>query len=427
MSAYRLKSCLLLFFGFFVLAAPGHAEIGSSIKFIRVEGTQRVEEETVLAYMLVREGLKDEPSLVDQSVKTLFSSGLFADVTIRREEGGLIVTVVENPIVNRVSFEGNSAIRDETLSKEGILSARQIYTRAKVQDDVERQIELYRRSGRFAVRIEPKVIQLPQNRVDLVFEISEGPTTAVRAINFLGNRAFSDAELRDIVLTRESRWWRIFSGNDNYDPDRVAYDRELLRQHYLSKGFADFRVVASNAELTRDGEAFFINFVVEEGLKYKFGGARVSTSLDTLDIIQLEEQVLHRAGDQYDRRVLDKTVDALTKTVGESGFAFATVRPRSRLTEETQTVDIEYVINEGARVYVERININGNTRTRDDVIRREMRLVEGDAFNKVLLSRSERSVRGLNFFSDVEIAESPGTEDDQTIIDVNVRRCRPAN
>ena len=182
MSAFRLKSCFLLFFGFFVLA-PQHAEIGSSIKFIRVEGTQRVEEETVLAYMLVREGLKDEPSLVDQSVKTLFSSGLFADVTIRREEGGLIVTVVENPIVNRVSFEGNSAIRDETLSKEGILSARQIYTRAKVQDDVERQIELYRRSGRFAVRIEPKVIQLPQNRVDLVFEISEGPTTAVRAVN----------------------------------------------------------------------------------------------------------------------------------------------------------------------------------------------------------------------------------------------------
>ena len=421
MSAFRLKSCFLLFIGLVVLAAPARAEIGSPIEFIRVEGTQRVEEETVLAYMLVREGLKDEADLVDQSVKTLFSSGLFADVTIRREDKGLIVTVVENPIVNRVSFEGNSAIRDETLGKEGVLSARQIYTRAKVQDDVERQIELYRRSGRFAVRIEPKVIQLPQNRVDLVFEISEGPTTGIRAINFLGNRVFSDAELRDIVLTRESRWWRIFSGSDNYDPDRVAYDRELLRQHYLSKGYADFRVVSSNAELTRDGEAFFINFVVEEGLKYNFGEARVSTSLDALDIIKLEEQILHRAGDQYDRRVLDKTVDALTKTVGESGFAFATIRPQPRSNEETQTVDIEYVINEGARVYVERININGNSRTRDDVIRREMRLVEGDAFNKVLLSRSERSVRGLNYFSGVEIVENPGTDDDQTIIDVNVR------
>ena len=421
MSAFRLKSCLILFVGVVLSIMPARAEIGERIEFVRVEGTQRVEEETVLAYMLVREGLKDEADLVDQSVKTLFSSGLFADVTIRREDKGLVVTVVENPIVNRVSFEGNSAIRDETLSKEGILSARQIYTRAKVQDDVERQIEIYRRSGRFAVRIEPKVIQLPQNRVDLIFEISEGPTTGVRAINFIGNRVFSDNELRDIVLTRESRWWRVFSASDNYDPDRIAYDRELLRQYYLSKGYADFRVVSSNAELTRDGEAFFINFVVEEGEKYDFGEARVSTSLDTLDIVELEEQILHQAGDQYDRRVLDKTVDALTKMVGESGFAFATIRPRATSDEDARTVDIEYVINEGARVYVERININGNSRTRDDVIRREMRLVEGDAFNKVLLSRSERSVRGLNYFSGVEIVENPGTDDDQTIIDVNVR------
>jgi outer membrane protein insertion porin family len=358
---------------------------------------------------------------VDRSVKTLFSSGLFADVTIRRQDKGLIVTVVENPIVNRVSFEGNSAITDENLGKEGILSARQIYTRAKVQDDVERQIELYRRSGRFAVRIEPKVIQLPQNRVDLVFEISEGPTTGIRTINFLGNRVFSDSELRGIILTRESRWWRIFSASDNYDPDRVAYDGELLRQYYLSKGYADFRVVSTNAELTRDGEAFFVNFVIDEGEKFNFGEARISTSLDTLDIIELEEQIIHNAGEQYDRRALDKTIDALTKIVGESGFAFANIRPRPTRNAEARTVDIEYVIDEGPRVYVERVNINGNNRTQDDVIRRQMRLVEGDAFNKVLLSRSERSVRGLNYFSDVEVTESPGTEEDQTIIDVNVR------
>ena len=361
------------------------------------------------------------PDLVDQSVKTLFSSGLFADVTILRQDKGLIVTVVENPIVNRVSFEGNSAITDENLGKEGILSARQIYTRAKVQDDVERQIELYRRSGRFAVRIEPKVIQLPQNRIDLVFEISEGPTTGISAINFLGNRVFSDDELRGVILTRESRWWRVFAASDNYDPDRVAYDGELLRQYYLSKGYADFSVVSTNAELTRNGESFFVNFVIEEGQKYSFGEARISTSLDTLDIIELEEQITHQAGEQYDQRALDKTVDALTKVVGESGFAFANIRPRPRTNREAAIIDIEYVINEGPRVYVERVNVNGNSRTKDDVIRREMRLVEGDAFNKVLLSRSERSVRGLNFFSAVQVTESPGTEEDQTIIDVDVR------
>lgn len=414
----RILFCLM---ALALLSAPARAEIGEPIEFIRVEGTQRVEDETVMAYMLVREGLKDAADLVDQSVKTLFSSGLFADVTIRRQDKGLIVTVVENPIVNRVSFEGNSAITDDNLGKEGILSARQIYTRAKVQDDVERQIELYRRSGRFAVRIEPKVIQLPQNRVDLVFEISEGPTTGISAINFLGNRVFSDDELRDVILTRESRWWRIFSASDNYDPDRVAYDGELLRQHYLSKGYADFAVIATNAELTRNGESFFVSFVIEEGQKYNFGEARISTSLDTLDIIELEEQITHQAGEQYDQRALDKTVDALTKVVGESGFAFANIRPRPRTNSEAATIDIEYVIKEGPRVYVERVNVNGNTRTKDDVIRREIRLVEGDAFNKVLLSRSERGVRGLNFFSDVQVTETPGTEDDKTIIDVDVR------
>ena len=414
----RILFCLM---ALALLSTPARAEIGEPIGFIRVEGTQRVEEETVLAYMLVREGLKDAADLVDQSVKTLFSSGLFADVTIRRQDKGLIVIVVENPIVNRVSFEGNSAITDDNLGKEGILSARQIYTRAKVQDDVERQIELYRRSGRFAVRIEPKVIQLPQNRVDLVFEISEGPTTGISAINFLGNRVFSDDELRDVILTRESRWWRIFSASDNYDPDRVAYDGELLRQHYLSKGYADFAVIATNAELTRNGESFFVSFVVEEGQKYNFGVARISTSLDTLDIIELEEQITHQAGEQYDQRALDKTVDALTKVVGESGFAFANIRPRPRTNSEAAKIDIEYVIKEGPRVYVERVNVNGNTRTKDDVIRREIRLVEGDAFNKVLLSRSERGVRGLNFFSDVQVTETPGTEDDKTIIDVDVR------
>jgi len=421
MTILRFQNCLSLLLLLGVLMVPARAEIGEPIEFIRVEGTQRVEEETVLAYMLVREGLTDEADLVDRSVKTLFSSGLFADVTIRREDKGLIVTVVENPIVNRVSFEGNSAISDENLSKEGILSARQIYTRAKVQDDVERQIELYRRSGRFAVRIEPKVIQLPQNRVDLIFEISEGPTTGIRAINFLGNRAFSDDELREVIFTRESRWWRLFSANDNYDPDRVAYDGELLRQHYLSKGFADFRVVSSNAELTRDGEAFFINFVLDEGEEFNFGEARISTSLDTLDIVRLEEQIVHQTGELYDRRAVDKTIDALTKVVGESGYAFANIRPAPRPNREARVVDVEYTIEEGPRVYVERININGNSRTRDDVIRRELRLAEGDAFNKVLLSRSERNVRGLNFFSGVEVTETPGSEEDQTIVDVNVR------
>ena len=420
LSHCRQLSALILF-GLLAMSSAAHAEIGKAVEFIRVEGTQRVEAETVRAYMVVREGLVDQADLVDQSVKTLFSSGLFADVTIRREGKGLVVTVVENPIINRVSFEGNTAINDDNLGSEAGLSARQIYTRAKVQDDVERFIELYRRSGRFAVRIEPKVIQLPQNRIDLVFEINEGPTTGIRSINIVGNKVFSDDELRGEIITRETRWWRLFSANDNYDPDRVAYDRELLRRFYLSKGYADFRVVASNAELTRDGKGFFLNFTVEEGDLYSFGDARVSTALDAIDIVELEEQISYEAGEKYDSRRIDKTVDALTKIVGEKGYAFAEVRPRVKRDRETNVVGVEFVIEEGPRVYVERININGNTRTRDEVIRRELRLSEGDAFNQVLMARSQRNVRALGFFGAVDVSETPGTEEDKTIIDVNVR------
>ena len=396
------------------------AIIGRPVAFIRVEGTQRVERETVLSYTIIKPGMTDEVGLVDRSIKALFASGLFADVTIRREGAGLVIVVVENPIVNRVVYEGNSAINDENLGNEGGLKARQIYTRAKVQDDVERFIEIYRLSGRFAVRIEPKVIQLPQNRVDLIFEINEGPVTGVRSINFVGNKAFSDARLRDEILTTESRWWRFFTSHDGYDPDRIAYDRDLLRRFYLSRGYADFRVVSVNAELTRNGERFFITFTVDEGERYDFGEAGISTTLTNIDIVSFEEEIVHEEGDVYDSRTTEATVDALIKKVGELGYAFADVRPQPTRDEENRLIKVEYVIEEGPRVYVERININGNTRTLDDVIRRKVRLAEGDAFNRVLLSRSERDIRGLGFFSNVQATESPGSTSDQTIIDINV-------
>ncbi|MEC7163087.1 MAG: outer membrane protein assembly factor BamA [Pseudomonadota bacterium] len=390
------------------------------IQFIRVEGTQRVEEETVRAYMVVREGMVDDVDMVDQSVKTLFASGLFSDVTIRRSEGGLIVSVVENPIVNRVSFEGNGAINDDTLTKEAELRPRQVYTRARVQDDVERFIEIYRQSGYFAARIEPKVIQLPQNRVDVIFEINEGPITGIRSINFVGNKAFDDDRLREEIITSETRWWRFFASSDNYDPDRLNYDRQQLRRFYLSKGYADFRVVSSSAELTRDGEEFFVTFNIEEGELFTFGESGIRSTVETIDIETLQAAIDHVEGDRYDLRKIEDTEDALTKLLGEKGFAFADIRARTRRDRENNLIRVEYVIEEGPRVYVERININGNDRTHDEVLRREMRISEGDAFNRVLLERSRRNLRALGFFSSVDIEESPGSEPDKTIIDVNV-------
>lgn len=395
-------------------------EESQTIEFIRVEGTQRVEEETVRAYMVVQEGMADDVDLVDRSVKTLFGSGLFSDVTIRRSEGGLVVSVVENPIVNRVSFEGNSAINDDSLTKEGELQPRQVYTRARVQDDVERFIEIYRQSGYFASRIEPKVIQLPQNRVDVIFEINEGPVTGIRSINFLGNKAFDDDRLREEIITSETRWWRFFSSTDSYDPDRLNYDRQRLRRFYLSKGYADFRVINSSAELTRNGEEFFVVFNIDEGELFTFGPGKVSSTVESIDVESLQSAIVHEEGSKYDLRKIEDTEDALTKLLGEKGYAFADIRARTRRDREANLILVEYVIEEGPRVYIERININGNDRTQDEVLRREIRISEGDAFNRVLLERSRRNLRALGYFSSVEIEESPGSEEDKTIIDVNV-------
>lgn len=401
-------------------ATESATRVSNVIQFIEVEGSLRVEAETVRSYMTVRPGMSYDAELIDQSLKTLFASGLFADVKIARERDGLVVTVVENPIINRVIFEGNKKIEDKNLYEESTLQPRQVYTRSKVQNDVETFVELYRRAGRFSARVEPKVIQLPQNRVDVVFEIKEGETTKVRSINFIGNKKFDDDRLREEITTQESRWWRFLSSNDKYDPDRIAYDRDLLRRFYLSKGYADFRVISSLAELTRDGKEFFVTFNIEEGEQYEFGTVKIDSRVEDIDTSMLEDLIKHEEGQRYNSKKVDDTVDELTKVLGERGYAFADIRPRVRRDKNQLLVNITYRIQEGRRVYVERVNVNNNVRTQDRVVRREMRLHEGDAFNRVLLERSERNIKGLNFFGEVEITETPGEDEDRIIIDVDV-------
>ncbi len=407
--------------GMTAMAAENEAATGPVIRQIVVEGNQRIERETVLSYMIFKEGDAYNSALIDQSLKALFGTGLFADINIRREDDRLIVSVVENPIINRVAYEGNSAIKEEDLNNEVQLKPRTIYTRAKVQADVTRIVELYRRGGRFAATVEPKVIQLPQNRVDLVFEINEGPKTKIAAINFIGNKAFSDGDLREIISTSESAWWKFFSSSDSYDPDRLTYDRELLRRFYLSKGYADFRVVSAVADLSRDDSAFHITFTVDEGDIYKFGKVDLKTNLEKLDKAGLEELIQTRSEDTYNAALIDKSVDALTFAAGTQGYAFAEVRPRVRRDREKKVIDLTYMIAEGPRVYVERINISGNMRTLDKVIRRQMRMAEGDAFNKVLLDKSEKNIRALQYFAKVDVTQEPGAAPDKTVINVAVQ------
>ena len=399
---------------------PPAEDEGIVIRTIAVEGNQRVEDDTVRAYMVFKAGEPYSVARVDQSLKDLFDTGLFADITIRRVGNELIVSVVENPIINRVVFEGNDDISDEDLEAEVQLTPRTIFTRAKVQADVQRIVELYRRRGRFSATVEPKVIQLPQNRVDLVFEISEGPITEVAAINFLGNEAYSDGTLRGVIATKESAFWRIFSSDDNYDPDRLNYDRELLRRYYLARGYADFRVVSAVADLSPDGSAFYITFTVDEGPIYTFGDIEVETALDEINPELLRELVSTKSGDTYDAGAIEESVDEIVFEAGTKGYGFAEVRPRVQREREERIVNLTYVVNEGPRVYVERINIIGNTRTQDKVIRRELLLAEGDAFNRVLLDRSRRNIRALQYFSVVEVTEEPGSEEDKTIVNIQV-------
>ncbi len=419
-TAIRTVWCaaLWLVLGVFLPLVPAFAQ---TVESIEVTGNQRIEPDTVRSYMTLRVGSEFDDAKIDQSLKTLFTTGLFADVTIRRDGNSLIVNVVENPIINQVSFEGNSAIKDEALDTEVRLKPRIVYTRARVQDDLKRIIEVYRRSGRFAATVEPKVIQLPQNRVDLVFEIKEGSVTGIRQIFFIGNKRFPDDRLRSEISTQVSRWWNILASRDNYDPDRLVFDREQLRRFYLSHGYADFRVVSAVAELTRDREQFFITFVVDEGPLYKFGSIDIKTELEKIDPELLRGKIKSLSGEMYNAKLIDDTVEELTYAAGEFGYAFVDIRPKINRQKETRKIDIVYEINEGPRVYVEKINIEGNVRTLDRVIRREFRIVEGDAFNTAKLNRSRSRIRGLDFFANVEITQTPGEVPDRTIVNVEVK------
>ncbi len=393
---------------------------GPVVANIIVEGTQRIEADTVLTYLSVKVGDPFDPSLINRSLKTLFATGLFADVTLRREGDTLVVRVVENPIINRIAFEGNKRINDDILSQEVQLRPRIVYTRTRVQNDVRRILDIYRRSGRFAAAVEPKVIQLEQNRVDLVFEITEGPVTGIKKVSFIGNDYFSDSELQRVIQTKESRWYRFLTNADTYDPDKLTFDRELLRRAYLEAGFADFRVVSAVAELSDDRKDFFITFTVEEGERYIFGTTDVISRIRDVEAEPLKAFIDLEPGDWYNADDVDQTVEALTQAVGDLGYAFVDVRPVVDRDRENKTINITFEVQEGPRVYVERIDIRGNVRTLDKVIRREFRLVEGDAFSASKLRRSRQRISNLGFFSAVDVNNVPGSTPDKTVIQVDV-------
>ena len=400
-------------------AAPA-AVAGGTITAIQIQGNVRAEPETIHSYLQLKEGQPYDAAAADRSLKALFATGLFSDVVLEMQGSTLIVKVTENPIINRVAFEGNRKIEDDKLRDEVQSKPRQVFTRARVQADVERILTIYRRSGRYNASVEPKIIRLEQGRVDLVFEINEGDVTGVQRISFVGNEHFGDGTLRGKIRTSESAWYRFLSSDDRYDPDRLNLDRELLRKFYLSEGYADFRVVSAVAELAPNREGFFITFTISEGERYKFGKVEVSTRFQGLDVDVLQGFLTMSEGEWYDADEVEKTVTALSDVVGSLGYAFVEVRPNIRRNKDNLTIDVTFDIQEGPRVYVERINISGNTRTLDKVIRREFRLAEGDAFSTAKVRRSQERLRNLGFFEKVDISAAPGSAPDKTNLEVQV-------
>jgi outer membrane protein insertion porin family len=399
---------------------PAAGVAGGTITGVQIQGNVRAEPETIRSYLQLKEGQPYDHAAADRSLKALFATGLFSDVVIEMQGSTLVVKVTENPIINRVAFEGNRKIEDDKLRDEVQSKPRQVFTRARVQADVERILTIYRRGGRYNASVEPKVIKLDQGRVDLVFEINEGDVTGVQRISFVGNEAFSDGTLRGRIRTSESAWYRFLSSDDRYDPDRLNLDRELLRKFYLSEGYADFRVVSAVAELAPNREGFFITFTISEGERYKFGKVEVSTRFAGLDVDVLQSYLTMSEGEWYDADEVEKTVTALSDIVGSLGYAFVEVRPNIRRNKDNLTVDVTFDIQEGPRVYVERINISGNTRTLDKVIRREFRLAEGDAFSTAKVRRSQQRLRNLGFFEKVDISAQPGSAPDKTNLEVQV-------
>ncbi|HEX5210318.1 MAG TPA: outer membrane protein assembly factor BamA [Pseudolabrys sp.] len=405
--------------GVVVVASSGVA-IAQSANSVVVKGNRRVEADTVRSYFKPGPGGQLGPAQIDDALHALYATGLFEDVRLSHEGGRIVVTVVENPVIDRVAFEGNKKAKDEQLKAEVQSKPRGTLSKPMVQADVQRIIEIYHRSGRFDVSVDPKIIELPNNRVDLVFEIKEGAKTGVKDINFVGVHAFSKGRLRDIIKTSESNWLSFLQTTDIYDPDRVEADRDLLRRFYLKHGYADVRIVSAIGEYDPAKKGFIVTFTIDEGSQYRIGTVDVVSNVHAINPATLRNSLKVSAGSIYNADLVEKSVETMTIEAAKHGYAFATVRPRGDRDFQKKIINLTFVVEEGTRAYIERINIIGNTRTRDYVIRREFDIGEGDAYNRALVDRAERRLKNLGYFKTVKITNEPGSAPDRVVINVNV-------
>ncbi len=401
------------------VATPIGSAYAQSASAIVVEGNRRVEADTIRSYFKSAGGGLTAAQ-IDEGLKGLYATGLFQDVRIRHAGGRLVVTVVENPVINRIAFEGNIKAKDEQLSAEIQSKVRGTLSRPVVQSDVQRLIETYRRNGRFDVRVVPKIIELPNNRVDLVFEITEGKKTGVKTIRFVGNRYYSDFRLKDVIKTTETNLLSFLKSSDVYDPDRIESDRDLLRRFYLKHGFADVRIVSAVSEFDPQAGAFVVTFTIDEGDQYTFGAVDIQSNVRQVDAASVAGRLRAKSGTIYNAEAVEKSVESISIDVARRGYPFAVVRPRGERDFQARRINVVFVVEEGPRAYIERIQIRGNSRTRDWVIRREFDISEGDAYNRALVDRAERRLKNLNYFKTVKITNEPGSSPDRVVLNVEV-------
>lgn len=401
-------------------AATASFAVAQTADSIIVEGNRRVEADTIRSYFRPGPGQRLDNVKIDEALKALYATGLFQDVRVSQSGGRLVVTVIENLVINRVAFEGNTKIKDDQLSSEVQSKPRGTLSRPMVQADVQRIVEIYRRNGRYDVRVEPKMIELPNNRVDLVFEIKEGNKTGIRKIAFVGNNSFSDSRLKEEIKTSETGLLAFLQTTDIYDADRVEADRDLLRRFYLKHGFADVRIVSANGEYDPEQKKFTITFTIDEGPQYRFGSVEIQSNVRAVDPQTLRSRLRTEAGGIYNAEAVEKSIEYMSIDVAKRGYPFAVIKPRGERDIATKTIKLVYVIEDGPRAYIERINIRGNARTREYVIRREFDIAEGDAYNRALIDRAERRLKNLNYFKTVKITNEPGSAPDRVIINVDV-------
>lgn len=413
---------VLALFSLIALSSNASAEIKEiTVKEIQINGNKRIESDTIKAFLEIYEGQKVSPQKLDEMFRKTFKTGLFKDLEINIQGNKLIVDVVENPVVFEVSIEGNDKISDDKILPELIVKPRYVFKKSDTKRDISRILAMYQRNGRYNVKVDVDIKELENQRIAVTYKIDEGKRTKVSQISFVNNNNYDEAILEAEISTKESRWYRFFSGSDNYDPDRLEHDKELLRRFYMQNGFADFRVVSADAELDRNDASFNIIFTVDEGAYYQFGEVKIDSAIGDINYDEAYELLNSRSNEEFDNRLVENSITKLTDYLGEKGYAFVEIMPKFVARSEDGKMDVTYKITEGPKVYINRINISGNSRTKDKVIRREFRVDEGDPYNASRIKRSKQRIEGLGFFSDVKLENKQLEDSDRVDIDIAVK------